>query len=334
MPRQGRIHIAGGIYHVIARGIERKTIFKDVKDRREFLRRLSLGLSKTKNRCYAWALLDNHFHLLLTPEKIPISQLLHSVITGYALYFNHRHKRVGHLFQNRYKSILCQKENYFIELIRYIHLNPLKAKLVESIAELGQYPWTGHATLLGNRTNDWQATEEVLMHFGKEKARAISGYVQFMQDGIGNTCGKDLEGGGLVRSAGGWAGIRDLKKARDYWQRDERILGDGVFVAEVMKEDEVKMNNPEKLRRKGWTLEKIAFKICEIFGVEEAVVHKKWRVNQAKKARALVAYLGKNELGMPVKVLAEYLAVQPSGIIYLIKKGEAIKAEVDVNWLF
>jgi len=133
MPRQARLDAPCILQHVMARGIERREIFKDDQDRQSFLDRLSIILEKTQTQCYAWALIPNHFHLLLRTSLTPLSKIMRRLMTGYAITFNKRHKRSGHLFQNRYKSIVCEEDPYLLELIRYIHLNPLRADLVKDL---------------------------------------------------------------------------------------------------------------------------------------------------------------------------------------------------------
>jgi len=124
MPRRSRIDAAGALHHVIARGVGREPIFQDDQDRADFIDRLSSILRETKTLCYAWVLIPNHFHLLLRTGRVSIATVMRRLLTGYAVAYNLRHRRSGHLFQNRYKSILCQEEPYFLELVRYIHLNP------------------------------------------------------------------------------------------------------------------------------------------------------------------------------------------------------------------
>jgi len=119
MPRQARIDAPGALHHVICRGIERRKIFRDNQDRRDLIDRLSRVVVETSTTCLAWALMPNHFHLLLRTGHSPIAGVMRRVLTGYAVTFNRRHKRHGHLFQNRYKSILCQEEPYLLELGRY-----------------------------------------------------------------------------------------------------------------------------------------------------------------------------------------------------------------------
>ena len=178
MPRHRRLDINGAIYHVISRGWNRMALFKDPPDRVEFLHRLEKGLSQTGCRCYAWVLMTNHFHLLLSPQAVPLSTLMRKVQTGYALYLNRRYYCTGHLFQNRYKSILCEKDDYWLELIRYIHLNPVRAGIIRTLEELNKYPWSGHAVLVGKAQHAWQAQTEVLRYFAAARARpkcAIAG---------------------------------------------------------------------------------------------------------------------------------------------------------------
>jgi len=166
MPRQPRLDAPGVLQHVMARGIERRKIFWDDKDRTSFLERLALILEETQTQCYAWALIPNHFHILLRTGPsasadasgcragpTPLSKVMRRLMTGYAVTFNIRHRRSGHLFQNRYKSVVCEEDPYLLELIRYIHLNPLRAKLVQDLKELDKYPWTGHSAILGRRKN-------------------------------------------------------------------------------------------------------------------------------------------------------------------------------------
>ncbi len=153
MPRQARLDAPGVLQHVMARGIERRDIFRDDKDRKSFLERFANILEETQTQCYAWALIPNHFHLLIRTGTTPLSKVMRRLMTGYAVTFNRRHRRAGHLFQNRYKSVVCEEDPYLLELIRYIHLNPLRAGLVNDLKELDKYSWSGHSAILGSRKN-------------------------------------------------------------------------------------------------------------------------------------------------------------------------------------
>ena len=139
MPRQARIDIPGQMYHVMSRGIERGQIFIDDDDYVDFVERVGGWLKKGGGKCLAWCLIPNHFHFLILRGLRPLSEIMHHVLTGYAVNFNGRHRRAGHLFQNRYKAIICDAEEYLLELVPYIHLNPLRANLVKNLEELEGY---------------------------------------------------------------------------------------------------------------------------------------------------------------------------------------------------
>ncbi len=138
MPRQSRLDFSGALHHIMGRGIERRAIFAGDEDRDDFLARLETLVKKESLFVYAWALMPNHFHLLVRTTKTPLSHAMRKLMSGYAGYFNRHHRRVGHVFQNRFKSILCEEETYFLELVRYIHLNPVRAGLVKSMDGLGR----------------------------------------------------------------------------------------------------------------------------------------------------------------------------------------------------
>ena len=123
MLRQSRIDTTGALHHVIARGIERRKIFDDDHDCSDFVKNLGLILEQTKTTCSAWALIPNHFHLLLKAGPVSIATVMRRLLIGHAVRYNRRHQGHGHLFQNRYKSILCQEDSYLVELVRYIHLS-------------------------------------------------------------------------------------------------------------------------------------------------------------------------------------------------------------------
>jgi len=166
MPRQARLDIPGQYYHVIVRGVERRSILRADGDRTDFLQRLQEGIAKTCTLCLNWALMTNHLHLLLRAGMRGLSSLMQPLFTGYVGAFNRRYGRVGHLVQNRYKAILCEEDPYLQELLRYIPLNPVRARMVKTPAELAVYRWTGHAAIMGKASVPWQAVDEALTHFG------------------------------------------------------------------------------------------------------------------------------------------------------------------------
>jgi putative transposase len=158
------------------------------------------------------------------------------LLTGYAVYYNRRHGRHGHLFQNRFKSIVVEEDAYFQELVSYIHLNPLRAGIVDSIFKLERYRWCGHSVILGKLKNDWQDKEYVLKWFGKRLGEARRAYRKFVENGVKQGHRPDLIGGGLVRSQGGWAGVKDMLRQGVREKSDERILGSGEFVQQLIQQ--------------------------------------------------------------------------------------------------
>lgn len=158
------------------------------------------------------------------------------LLTGYATTFNLRYQRTGHLFQNRYKSIVCEEEPYLLELVRYIHLNPLRAGIVDSLDALDRYPWSGHAVLMGGRELPGQISDEILSRFGRSPREARRHYRTFVQDGIERGKRDDLGGGGLRRA------IREIADTDELF--DVRVLGSGAFVENLHRESDARNRLP------------------------------------------------------------------------------------------
>jgi biotin operon repressor len=275
--------------------------------------------------------MPNHFHLLVRPGVKPLSDLMRKVLTGYAIYFNCRHKRRGYLYQNRYKSILCQEEAYLLELIRYVHLNPLRARIVKDIRELNKYRWSGHSVLMGEQKAEFQSTGEVLERFGGTKSTAIKKYLEFIEAAKNTGKRDDLTGGGLRRSAGGWSGVFDLKRAKEAWRGDERVLGDGEFVDQVLKISEEGIVKKEKLKKEGWDINRAVKRACEIMSIKEHEIKKRGRGNKVSHARALTSYWCHNELGISGIEIAKYFGISRPSVSTAIKRGEKIARESSVK---
>lgn len=333
MPRHKRIDVPGAVHHIIIRGLNRQDIFLDDKDRADFLGRLETALSQTGCRCYAWALLNNHCHLLIRTSANPLSDLMRKVLSGYAIAFNRRHDRHGYLFQNRYKSILCQDEAYLLELTRYIHLNPLRAGIVKDMDELDRFRWSGHAVLMRRCRKDWQDREEILVRFSEKKREAAARYRQFVMDGIALGRRKELTGGGLRRSAGGWEGLQELRRAGEYWRGDERILGDGDFVNTVLQAAEETLTRREENKRQGWDLNRLVVAVCELLAVAPEELRKKGRNNNLSYAKGLICYLGHSCLGITGKDLAMYFVISRASVSQSVQRGEQYAKENKVKLL-
>ena len=326
MPRKSRIDAPGAVHHIIGRGINRQEIFSDQKDYLIFLERLGDLLTETKISCYAWALIPNHFHLLLRTGNDSLSNLMKKLLTGYAVNYNRRHRRSGHLFQNRYKSILCQEDPYLLELVRYIHLNPLRATVVSNYQSLGKYPYCGHAVVLGNKQQDWQDTEYILRLFGKRVGSARGKYSEFVKKGIEQGKRPDLIGGGLVRSHGGWSGVKSMIKAGEYQKGDERILGDGAFVNEVLVQAEERLKKRYRMRAEGFDLEKLIYRVAELTQLTKSQILDGVRDKRRTGARSVLIYWATDQLGITQIELAKKLNLTQSAISYAGRRGRAVAA--------
>jgi len=205
--RKPRIEIAGGLYHLITRGNNRQRIFRSHDDLLKFLGLLGRQKSKLPFYLYAYCLMPNHVHLLAEMQDDPISRVMHGLLTGYSQYHNRKYRKVGHLFQGRYKAVVCQSDRYLAQLVRYIHLNPVRAKMV---ARPEDYEYSGHRAYLGVDRAGLVDTEAVLRHFGAKKKRAVEAYSQFVNAAL------------------------DQKSQPEYYLAAEgRMLGDDEFLDEV-----------------------------------------------------------------------------------------------------
>ena len=324
MPRKARIDAPGAVHHIMARGIERRKIFRNDADRDDFLSRLDLILTETRTPCYAWALIPNHFHLLLKTGDTPIATVMRRLLSGYAQSFNRRHRRHGHLFQNRYKSILCQEETYLLELVRYIHLNPLRARIVTDLRRLNTFPYCGHGVLLGKRKFGFQQTDAVLTRFaGTIKAARIR-YREFVKKGISQGKRHELSGGGLVRSVGGWAAVKMLRKSKLFQKSDERILGDGEFVESVLSRIHERYENAYRLKILGYDFAKIVQRVATLLGMPVKEVKSAGKQRAVVQARSMVCYWAHTELGMSQTELAGEFGVSQPAVCAAVQKGQKI----------
>jgi REP element-mobilizing transposase RayT len=327
MPRKARIDASGALHHIIIRGIERRSIFRDDADRENFLIRLALIFDPSRTACYAWALMPNHVHLLLRTGDVPIASVMQKLLTGYAVSFNLRHRRHGQLFQNRYKSILCQEDAYLKELVRYIHLNPLRAGLVKDMEALSRYPWSGHGALSGGDRHIWQDADYVLRAFGEKTKAARRRYLEFVSAGAEMGRRPELTGGGLIRSMGGWQEVKGLRRTGIRSKGDERILGDSDFVEDVLGAAQDRLNRREALRAQGYTFEQVLAKAGEACGLDPSEVLKPVKRPKVVKARRLLCYWAVRELGLSATDVARRLQLTQPAVSRAAAAGEAIAAE-------
>ena len=373
MPRQARLDAPGALQHVMARGIERRKIFLDDKDRTSFLERLALILEETQTQCYAWALIPNHFHILLRIGTTPLSTVMRRLMTGYAVTFNIRHRRSGHLFQNRYKSVVCEEDTYLLELTRYIHLNPLRARLVEDLKSLDKYQWAGHSAILGRRKNPLipalekevpsaegglsfslssgkgekqnpvnpvkpvkkekslaeKTVEDVLQFFGKSLKEARRRYRVFVEKGIKRGHRTDLQGGGLIRSAGGDRASLIGQKKEDREKADQRVLGSGDFVSEILQHA-----NEDADRKKGRNISmaEVISRVCKEFDIKIDELMVDIRRAPYTHARSIISYFSINELDYSGVDVAKALNVSRASVSKARSRGEKLIDKDQYLW--
>jgi len=324
MPRKSRIDAPGALQHVIGRGIAHQEIFSDRVDYEDFLDRLAEILSESNTSCYAWTLMPNHFHLLLRTGSASISRVMQRLLTGYVVKYNRRHGRFGHLFQNRYRSILCQEEAYLLELVRYIHLNLLRAKLVSGYKGLCRHPYCGHGVILGIRENNWQDVKFVLRLFGDKEGSARKKYDEFVREGIKQGKRSDLTGGGLLRSQGGWAEVKATRRTGEYQKGDERILGDGDFVDKVLSQAEERFEERHRLRSEGYDLDKLIERVGELMSISPEEMTERGKERRKAEARAILCYWGADCLGISQMELAKRLKLTQPAVSQAVRRGKRL----------
>lgn len=334
MPRLARLDAPGVIHHVLIRGIERRKIFRDNKDRDDMIDRLADLLPATNTGCYAWAFLSNHAHFLFRSGDAGLPTLMRRLLTGYAGNFNRRHKRHGQLFQNRYKSIICQEDIYLKELVRYIHLNPLRAKLVSNMAGLNRYKYCGHSVLMGRRQCAWQDDEYVLCCFGKRVSEGRDNYYSYVKEGVDQGRRPELVGGGLIRSLGGWAEAKKVRlKGQDRVKGDERILGDGDFVMNILSEANERIDRRYELKSLGYDIDRLEQRVLEIYRIETQDLYSKSRQKIRAEARSVFCYWAVRELGVEGAKLAKRLTMSQAGVVYAVRRGESIVKEKGIEMM-
>ena len=333
MPRQTRIDAPGALHHIAIRGIEGKAIFKNRNDYDDFLSRMGKILKESSTVCYAWALMKNHVHLLLTTGLSPISTVMRRLLTGYAVSYNRRHKRHGHLFQNRYRSFLCEEDPYLLELVRYIHLNPLRAGTVPDLEALGKSPVSGHSVLMGNLEKDWQDTDYVLGLFRKRVRAARKAYEAYVAEGIPKGRRPDLVGGGLIRSVGGWSALKDLRETNTRVISDERILGSSEFAQSVLRNAKEAYEKKSEIAMRGITLEQLVRTVSEYLELDAEDIARTGRKRSVALARSVICALASDRLMLSNTDVARMLNITQSAVSRLVGRGrqEPILAEIEAK---
>lgn len=181
MARKPRVWVPGGIYHVTQRGVQRRTLFVDQREKLQFLKLLDLVVADHGHRCFGYCLMTNHIHLLIQCGDEPLAAAMKRLFGRYAQWFNRRHSRVGHLYQERHKALLVDTDAYLKSVIRYLHLNPVEAKIVQTASA---YRWSSHRDYLGLReAPEWLTTAPILSIFGDNLSHARERFREFVEGG-------------------------------------------------------------------------------------------------------------------------------------------------------
>lgn len=289
MPRSPRIDFPGAFHHVYGRGIEKREIFRDDGDRKELRRRILLNLERSRAYCLAWAFLPNHFHLLFHSQNGVLSKFMHCLMSGYSLYFNRKHARVGHLFQNRFRSSLIRSEPYLLEAIRYIHLNPVRAGVVPTLADLSAYPWAGHREILSSNEPLWADFPFIRGFFGGKTVReGKENYVKFLEMGLGADPSVSFS---------------------DRFLSDEEVEQEDWAIAREGNDGEGDKN--EFLR--------VASRVCRELGIPPGHVLRNRRDRLSANARRAILTECVTRKGIPLRTVSSWLGITNAGGAYLLR---------------
>ena len=280
MARPLRIAMADGVYHVTSRGLERRQIVRDDRDRHRWLAQLDEVARRRRWRVLAWALMDNHFHLFVRTPKPDLSAGLHDVNSAYATCFNRRHGRHGPLFQGRFKAILVEREHHYWELSRYIHLNPVRAGLVDDPREYG---WSSCRAYFGRGgVPEWLAWEEVLAEYGRTVRAARQAYGRFLLAGVASP----------PRSP-----LRDAMAGT--------VLGSPGFLARVTSWVQQRLPDPEVPATRAFapeqSVDQIVHAVCSAYGVSPESMTDRGRHHN--EPRSVAVYLCRRLTRAPIALL-------------------------------
>lgn len=318
MPRMARLFIPGSLYHVMAHSVESKPLFLDDTDRTEFLSRFDKKLKECNFQCYAWALMDNHYHFLIRINHLPLSKMMRGLNGGYAQYYNKKHQKKGYLFQNRFKSVLCQDQQYAIDLVRYIHLNPYRAGKVQTLDELQYWEWCGHGILMGRKNvpgETFQNRQDCLRRFGENEIDAVNAYLKY----LGKSCNcEDAKTAGHLL----FADATEISGSCKGWPA---VIGDPEYVKSAMENSKLCLHRNHRKADYPYVLDTIAKKICTGYEITlSELLIKRGRKSKRSDARAAFCYEAHILEFIPLSIIAQFLQMTISPVDALVKKGTPI----------
>jgi len=319
-----RLDEPGSFHHVITRAVDGKKIFAEESDQRDFIKRLSKLVSEDCLGIHAWVLMSNHAHLLVEVGRTTLSRTMQRLLSGFAMSYNRREKRKGHLFQARFRSILIDKDSYFLELIRYIHLNPLRAGIVSDFSDLARYSPSGHSHIIGIENYPWQSTDLIRETFES----SVSGidwrrkYLEFLGDNP-IACNKEYEHGSLLLSKNGI--VKYDNNIDDSNERFKtRILGSKSFAKQFCRS---RTENRCRLSRNRSVQHDMIENLISVIATKTGVTEKKLRGNSSVRritsARKIAGRLLVNSIGLSQADAARYLGISPGNISRYIKEDKS-----------
>ena len=312
------MNVPGALYHVMGRCLDQYKLFPEDSDREYFLACFSRYLQQSTAICYAWALMSNHYHLVFRLGSTELWEILKPLNMRYALYHKKRTKRRGPLFMDRFKSIATQDQDYAKELIRYVHLNPLRAGVVKNIEALDRYPWTGHAALMGNVKRNFQDTQAVLKRFGSSTAVARINYRGYILEGVKthDVADRIVE---LVRrsNSGSEAGRKS-----DCW-----VIGDRNFVQNAIAAATRRQLRVNRFELEGRSFGTILNLIEKKFQITEDTIRIRHRGGAGSDARKVFAWLAVKIYRAPIAEVALFLDTGFSAVSAMARAGRVIAKE-------
>ena len=275
MPRKPRLHFPGAFYHVMLRGNAGDPIFSDDRDRYRLYLILQCAVEKFHCRIHAFCLMRNHIHLVMEVGDVPLSRIMQNVSLRFTKWINASQSRTGHLFQGRYKALLVDADAYLLELVRYVHLNPVRA----GAAGLPEdYPWTGHRGYLGKELIPWLTTDLVLNVLSPRIGPARKAYETFVAGGTGEGRRSEFHFG----------------------SHEGRILGDDAFA------DDVLLRTRQKGERE-YSLAEVVGEVCARFRISEEQLKAPGKVRPMTEARAVAAAIVRESPHLRMTDLAKLL---------------------------
>ena len=272
MARKPRLHYPGAVYHAMLRGNGGQRIFADDEDRYRFYLFLQEATARFGHRIHAFCLMDNHVHLAIQVGEKPLSRIMQNLGFRYTQWMNSRQKKVGHLFQGRYKAILVDADSYLVELVRYIHLNPVRAKIVKAP---DNYLWSGHRAYMGYEILPWLSTDWVLSQFSQRVKTARAKYNEFVQNGSDEGRRQEFHSG----------------------TSEGRILGGDSFIEEALEK-------AEQAERKAVTIDEVIEKVGKLYGLSEKEIAAGGKQRHRAEARGMIAFLVREINGLSLTDLS------------------------------